>query len=408
LTLRILVHDYAGHPFQIQLSRELAQRGHVVHHVYFTSDITPRGALAKRADDPERLTIRGIDIDGRFDKFSYWKRLRYEREYGAKVAAYLEEVAPDLVVNTNVPLDALAIIQRRGSRPGRRFVVWVQDVISVGVRNVLRKKLPLAGELVAWRYARLERANLRAADRVVCITEDFQPILARWEIPPERCEVIENWAPLDEISPLAQDNAWARAHGLAGKQVVLYSGTLGLKHDPAGIAMLARHCAARPETVFVVVSEGPGAAWLREAKSRGGLGNLLLLPFQPYDRLAEVLASASVLLAVIEPEAGVFAVPSKVLSYLCASRAMLLSVPPENLAARTALRAEAGLVVRPGDTDGLKAALDRLLDDDVGRERMGRSGRAYAERSFDIRLIADRFERAWRDDLEASPSRAAA
>jgi len=30
--MRLLIHDYAGHPFQVQLSRELARRGHSVTH----------------------------------------------------------------------------------------------------------------------------------------------------------------------------------------------------------------------------------------------------------------------------------------------------------------------------------------------------------------------------------------
>ena len=32
-SLRVLVHDFAGHPFQIDLSRALARRGHTVRHV---------------------------------------------------------------------------------------------------------------------------------------------------------------------------------------------------------------------------------------------------------------------------------------------------------------------------------------------------------------------------------------
>ena len=31
--MRILIHDFAGHPFQMQLSRQLAARGHFVTHV---------------------------------------------------------------------------------------------------------------------------------------------------------------------------------------------------------------------------------------------------------------------------------------------------------------------------------------------------------------------------------------
>ena len=59
-----------------------------------------------------------------------------------------------------------------------------------------------------------------------------------------------------------------------------------------------------------------------------------MLPYQPFDRLPEVLASADVLVVILEPEAGRFSVPSKTLSYLCAGRAVLGSMPATNPAAR--------------------------------------------------------------------------
>ena len=68
---------------------------------------------------------------------------------------------------------------------------------------------------------------------------------------------------------------------------------------------------------LVVVSEGRGADWLAEQGRNEPA--LRLLPYQPYDRLPEVLASADVLIAVLEPEAGAFSVPSKILTYLCAA-----------------------------------------------------------------------------------------
>ena len=40
-----------------------------------------------------------------------------------------------------------------------------------------------------------------------------------------------------------------------------------------------------------------------------------LLPFQPYDSLPDMLGAADVAIALLEPEAGIFSVPSKVLSY---------------------------------------------------------------------------------------------
>ena len=47
--MRIVVHDYAGHPNQVYLSRELARRGHQVLHLYAGSFETPRAARRETA-----------------------------------------------------------------------------------------------------------------------------------------------------------------------------------------------------------------------------------------------------------------------------------------------------------------------------------------------------------------------
>ena len=59
---RILVHDYSGHPFQVQLSRSLAARGHVVLHLHSSKFQTPKGPLQRRADDPASLLIEGVEL----------------------------------------------------------------------------------------------------------------------------------------------------------------------------------------------------------------------------------------------------------------------------------------------------------------------------------------------------------
>ena len=43
-----------------------------------------------------------------------------------------------------------------------------------------------------------------------------------------------------------------------------------------------------------------------------------------------MMASADVLVAILEPDASRFSVPSKVLTYLCASRAIVGVLPPDN------------------------------------------------------------------------------
>ena len=47
--MRILVHDYSGHPFQVQLSRELSRRGHDVTHSFSEVYVSGKGHLTAEA-----------------------------------------------------------------------------------------------------------------------------------------------------------------------------------------------------------------------------------------------------------------------------------------------------------------------------------------------------------------------
>ncbi len=389
--MRILIHDYAGHPFQVQLSRALAARGHEVLHLYAAYNPTPKGALEPRGDDPQGFAVEGLTIGEGYVRYSFVTRWRQERAYGRLLARRIAAWRPELAFFCNTPLDTLSIAQAACRKLGARFVFWVQDLSGIAAERILRARLPVVGELIGQYYIALERRIARRSDALVLITGDFEPLMARWGIARDRLTVIENWSPLDAIHPAPRDNAWAREHGLTDRLVILYTGMMGLKHNPSLVRDLALHMKDRPE-VAVVVSEGMGADWLAGHKAEEGLDNLILLGFQPFERMSEVLASADVLLAILEADAGVFSVPSKVLGYLCAGRAILASVPPENLAARILNRHEAGLTVDADDALGLAAAAERLMEEPDLRERLGQNGLEYAKRTFDIDAITTRFE----------------
>jgi colanic acid biosynthesis glycosyl transferase WcaI len=387
--MRILVHDYPGQPFQPQLSRHLARLGHEVQHVFFADFQAPRGALTPRADDPPTFSIRGLSLGKPFEKYNFFKRVFQEIAYGRLLAEAIGAFKPDVALAGNAPLDIQAISTKYCRRHGIPLVYWHQDIYSVAIDKILRRKFPVIGALIGARYIALEKWLLRSSDHVVTITEDFLPILTEWGIPRERITVIENWAARENLTAAPRDNAWAREHGLADKLVFLYSGTLGLKHNPDLLLKLAQRYRDRPDVRVVVNSEGLGSDWLREKGA--GLGSLLLLPFQPFERLPEVLATGDVLISVLEPDAGIFSVPSKVLTYLSAGRPVLGAIPAENLAARMIMRNEAGLIVPPDDTSAFLSAAGKLADDPGLRARLGKNALDYATKTFDIDAITARF-----------------
>ena len=390
--MRIAFHDYPGHAFPVQLARALARRGHDVLHLYFADFQSPKGKLAPAPDDPPGLRLQPIGLGAPHRKYDLVRRWLQDRRYAKLLIEQVLVFRPDVVLGGNGPLDPQAKLLDVARASGAGFVFWLQDAYGIAIDQLLRRRLPVVGALVGGRFRRLERRLWRAADEIVAITEDFRPLLDRAGIDPGRVTVIENWAALDELPLRPRDNRWAAAHGLVDQRVVLYAGTMGLKHNPELLCHLARRFRAVPDIRIVVVSEGLGADHIARVKTAEGLDNLLLLPFQPYDALPDLLATADLLVVVLEAGAGIYSVPSKLLSYLCAGRAILGAMPPDNLASRIVARAGAGLVTAPDDVAGFLEAAATLLDRPERRAAAGAAARAYAERSFDIASIAARFE----------------
>ena len=399
---RIVVHDYSGHPGQAQLSRALARRGYEVTHQYCPSYTTGRGSLQHEAGDPATLTFEPVAMDGTFAKYNPLTRFRQELTYGRTAARAIAAKDPAVVVLSNVPLLAHAVLARQLQRRGIPMVFWHQDIYSEAIGVAARRRIPVLGGVLARTADRIERSIARRSAAIVAISPTFLERLSEWGVA-DKTTVVPNWAPIDELPVRPADNAWRRRNQLSDNQVVLYSGTLGLKHDPSILAELATGLrASHPDARVVVVSEGKGRDFLEQHKTNAGpeADNLVLLDFQPYEELPEMMASADVLVAILEPDASKFSVPSKVLTYLCSSRAILGVLPPDNSVAEILSSQEAGIVVAPSDRARVTEEAAALLDDPGRRAAMGRAGRRYAELTFSPETAAERFLAAFGDLVE--------
>lgn len=389
---RILIHDFGGYPAPFELAKYWAGRGHDVRFCYF-QDVgelrgNPDGAVAGSS-----LRIEPIK-PANYRKYRFLTKPLQDRSYGRRMASILSAERWDFVVSSNTPLDAQAIMLREAQRHGASFVYWLQDLISAGIKAALQAK-GMGGRFaaaVAAVYRRKELNLLKNSDRLIMASPMFRDEVSRLEISTSRAFEIENWNPLGDVPMRECGNRWAKKHGLAGQRVVLYAGTLGLKHNPVAIVDLAERFRAEADVKFVVVGEGPGRIVIEEESRKRSLENVSVLGFQPYEDLPDVLGAASVLLALNDGAAASFCYPSKVLTYFCAARPVLGLMPKSAYAAELIGRAKAGLTAAMAEPELAEASLRRLLTDrDLARE-MGESGRRYAEERFEISRVGQQFD----------------
>ena len=72
--MKIVIHDFAGHAFQVELSRALADLGHEVSHVYFANDPGPKGAMRNYVSTEGLGSVEMISVgpDIRYRKGSFF------------------------------------------------------------------------------------------------------------------------------------------------------------------------------------------------------------------------------------------------------------------------------------------------------------------------------------------------
>ncbi|WP_319434981.1 glycosyltransferase family 4 protein [Mycobacterium sp. RTGN5] len=394
--LRIHIHDWCGHTFQAQLSRELARRGLVVEHSYSSEYVGGKGRLELEPGDPETLSFTTVTAARPFEKYSPVGRLRYELSYADAWISRLNETRPDVVVICNTPLLTAERFRSWARRTQTPWVLWHQDIISLALGEELHRKLPnpiaqLGARTLSW----LERRIVQSATRVVAIGDEFRRHYDRdWKLRRPGVSVIPNWAPLNEITPRPLDNPWSADWVTErGDVTLIYAGTLGRKHNPGLLVDLIKAVQERGvDARLVVASEGEGAEVIRTRMGEVPVAAIRVIDFQPAEQLSDMLSSGDILVAILEPGASKFSIPSKVLSYLAAGRPVLGLMPADNPAANDIVAA--GGLVAPPTPQGIAQAAEWVAaigDDGAVRAELGQRSRKLAEDKFDISHITDQF-----------------
>jgi colanic acid biosynthesis glycosyl transferase WcaI len=388
--VNLSIHDYAGHIAQCEAARALAERGHRVHFTYCDELPTPRGDLAPAEAIPG-FTIEPIGIGRSIIKQNYFVRQWQDVQYARQLVRNLRRQRPDVVLSSNNPLIPQWALVRHCRRRGIPVIHWWADIYSLAVKHGVGNRFGPLGKLIACFYEQLEVRLLKQSQAVLAITPQFRAIADAWDVK-TRFVAIPVAAPTERLLPCPKRNVWSERYGLADTMNVVYSGTLGNKHHPELLYELAASFVDRPERRVIVVAGGVGADLLAQQQAERPLPNLVLLPFQPYEDYANVLATGDVHVTTLNAEASAYALPSKVMSQLCAGRAQVAIVPRDNDMGRLVAAAGAGEVYPAAEFAEARGAIDRLLDDPEQRDRYARAGRSYAENHLSIAALAPRYE----------------
>jgi glycosyltransferase involved in cell wall biosynthesis len=262
-------------------------------------------------------------------------------------------------------------------RAGLAFVLEFNGSHVWTTRNWVR---PLRHEALA---ARLERANLMAADLVTVVSEPLRDVVREYGIPAERVFVNPNGVDAERFTPQVEGGAVRRRYDLGARLVIGFIGTFGPWHGVEVLAeafarLLDRRGDLADRVRLLLIGDGdrmsPVQALLRE---RRHLGETVFTGLVPQSEGAEHLAACDILCVPTVPNrdgSPFFGSPTKLFECMAMGRPIVASALGQ--VADILADGRTALLHPAADSEALAHALERLIDDPDLRERLGAAARA--------------------------------
>jgi colanic acid biosynthesis glycosyl transferase WcaI len=368
------------------LAEDLQAAGHQVH-VFTSRQLYSR----PRAQLPKHQIWQGIQINrlnaSRFGRRHFWGRLldiitfhlalRYANNIKVKPDAWFVMTDPPLLVTTVLKLR---------SRLGGRVIHHVDDVypdLAMALGS-----LPAPG-VVSPVLARWVRDGLRDCDQVLALGPCMARVLKQKGVADDRLAITPPWADGGKLYPLDHaENRFRQETGIpADHLVVMYSGNMGFGHRFETILSAARSLAPVDTVHFVFIGDGAKRPQIDAFRRAHNLKNIIMLPYQPRERLRETLSAGDVHLISLDAKVQGLIVPSKLAGILAVGRPLVFLGDEQNCIAAAVLQEQCGHVIPEGDVSRLEGVIKRFVQNPEHRSRLGAAARNLFNREYDRGVV---------------------
>ena len=252
--------------------------------------------------------------------------------------------------------------------------------------------------LASAKAQRLLRIAGSFAERIIGVTDEVvRFLLDEVHLPPSKVRLIRNGVDTFRFGPPAGHEREALRIPL-GRPIVGTVGRLHADKDQRSLVAAFRIIvSAVPDAVLVIIGEGPMRLALEHEVKRYGLERSVRLFGERLD--VPMLLPAFDVFVLSSVNEGL---PLALLEAMACARPVV--VTDVGGVAGVVDGGRAGVVVAPGDVDGLAKAIIGLLRDRVRAAQLGAAGREIVEQRYDLRSTVDAYLALCREPQWARPT----
>jgi glycosyltransferase involved in cell wall biosynthesis len=215
-----------------------------------------------------------------------------------------------------------------------------------------------------------------------------------------RIELIYNWSDKEKVYPVVKsENNFIIDYGLEGKKILLYSGTLGSTHNIEDILTAANELKNERDILFLFIGSGAKVDLVKQYIDSSDNSNVVLLPFQPIEIIAQTLSSATLSFVCLDSAFTGLSVPSKSYGILAAKVPIIGMMDSNAEISRTIERFNCGIVWNKNSNTNLSNLILEVLNDENRLSEMRNNALQAFLNNFEITISVEKYNKVLKSIL---------
>lgn len=230
----------------------------------------------------------------------------------------------------------------------------------------------------------MQRYAYKKITMFTAISEDMKLKLIEQGVPEDKIKVIVNWYDDTAVKEVAwEDNRFVKQENMSkDKFYVQYAGTMGTNFNPDIIVDAAEILKENKNIVFQMIGDGVRRAKFEKTVQEKGLDNIVFLPLQPQDMVADVYSACSVCLIPLKRGVIGNSVPSKAGLLMACRRVIVNSVDAGSDYGDMFEREKIGFSADITDSEKIAKDILYLYENPEVREEYANRAKIYGEKEY--------------------------
>jgi glycosyltransferase involved in cell wall biosynthesis len=261
------------------------------------------------------------------------------------------------------------------------LVINIQDIYPESLVSL--NKVSPTGILVKI-FKAIDSWVVSKAQKVIVPSENFADFYQNIRlVSKEKIHIIYNWLNENEIKPSPRIGIFREMLGICTETfVIMYAGNIGMVAGVDLVIEVAKELRNHKDILFVIAGSGTCKSECEKLLETYQLINVRIFSPLPQELFCDVQGAADLMILPTKDSGSLTSVPSKLISYMLACRAVLACVAKNSDTAKIIKKAECGIVVSHQEISSIAEKIRILMGKNDELQEMGRNGHDYAIKNF--------------------------